>query len=150
MIEGDKIFFYLLTIKRNAKEFTPLLWTNRQRDRVKRMGKNIEWSEHYVYKLDSHNRLHSQYLISSKEKLYFSKFKSKGWFIYFYQIQEECYNDVVGYLLNEKTTNGDDVNRLEILSRKYWESNDEEKQNFNMNNDIKQSKMIESKYCQLF
>ena len=92
-----KSFYYILTVKRNSKEFTPLLWIDRQVARVRRLARDIEWSGNYAYELDSCNRLHYHTIISSNKELYFTKFQSKGWNIHFQQFPKEDYGHVIDY-----------------------------------------------------
>ena len=118
-----KSFYYMLTIKRNSNEFTPLLWVNRQRDRVKRMAKDVEWSCHEAFELDSKDRVHLHTIISSDRELYFTKFKSKGWTIHFKQFPVEDYPRVVDYINKARGRfEGDDL-ALETYSYIYTHFN---------------------------
>ena len=111
-----KSFYYLLTIKRNSNDFTPLLWIERQRDRVKRMARDVEWSEHTAYEVDSQMRLHLHCIISSPKELYFTKFKSKGWTIHFQQFPKEDYFNVVEYLKKARNAYDGDKLQMEVFS----------------------------------
>lgn len=118
-----KSFYYILTIKRNSNEFTPLLWINRQRDRVKRMAHDCEWSCHEAYELDSKDRLHLHTIISSDKELYFTKFKSKGWTVNFKQFPVEDYGRVVDYLTKAEKAYDGDLKQLEAASFIYTSFN---------------------------
>lgn len=112
-------FYYILTIKRNAKEFTPILWINRQRDRVKRMLGNVEWSCHSCYELDSLDRIHLHTYIKTNKEIYFHKFKSKGWSIHFKQFPKEDLQTVIDYINKHKSAYDGDIKQMEEASQIY-------------------------------
>lgn len=102
--------FYLVTIKRNAIEFTS------KRDliiKMKLMFRRVTIT-HYCVELDSLRRLHLHAIVQFNKKPYYKRYMDVGWHIYFCEIDKETEDVVIRYI--SKHQNDNYQNEMEILS----------------------------------
>ncbi len=85
---------YLVTLKRNAVEFTSIVELENMYKRLfRRKTTLIQGIE-----LDSIHRLHLHSLIDSKKVPYYKNYMVKGWHVYMEHIAEESVGVVIRYI----------------------------------------------------
>ena len=103
---------YLVTIKRNALEFTRKCWLDAQyTNLVKRIRGEVEWSDQVSYELDSLNRLHLHTIVTSKSPIFYKKYVRKGWHIHFQPFERKDMSRVYEYIMKHNQ----DKHRIEQL-----------------------------------
>lgn len=114
--------YYLVTIKRNAMDFTSMDDLKQMYHSVKDSMKNVsaEWSSFVGYELDSRRRLHLHTYISTKRKLYFPKYGRAGWTIHFKEVPEDAVADVIRYI-SKCNQNKYYLENLEVVSQLYYQ-----------------------------
>lgn len=109
--ECNEAFHYLVTIKRNAIEFTYIEWLKDQLNSLKKSIKGADWSDNIAIELDSLNRLHLHTVVVSPKQLYYNKYRRKGWHIHFAPFLKSDIDIVYKYL--NKSTNEYDGDKLQ-------------------------------------
>ncbi len=101
---------YLVTIKRNAIDFTSI-WELKMMLKLIFRRVTIQCS---CIELDSIRRLHLHALIDFKRTPYYKKYMRKGWHIYLNRVDMESIDTVIRYI--NKNNNKNYINEKEILS----------------------------------
>lgn len=88
--------YFLVTIKRNAVEFTPRKWLSAQLQRVVTKTKG-EWG-FIAFELDGLSRLHLHTVVKLDNRPYLKGLSRKGWHIHFAEFPKEDIVRVLSYL----------------------------------------------------
>lgn len=100
-VKRNSCYYWLVTIKRNAMEFTSIKDIGRVLFNLKENMTNVgaEWSDNVGYELDSRSRLHLHTYISASRRIYFPRYALKGWSIHFKEVNKDAIPDVISYIL---------------------------------------------------
>ncbi len=86
--------YYLITIKRNAMEFTSI---QDIRDMSKKLFK-YQIIPCYCMELDTRQRLHQHSLVQYETTLYYKKYQVNGWTVHFRKLTMTTLDHVVNYI----------------------------------------------------
>ena len=117
-VKCNGTFHYMVTIKRNAVEFTKIAWLDMQLSRLRKLIPNAEWSDNVSYELDSLHRLHIHTIVTSIRDIKYKQFMRKGWHIHFSPFKRQDYGNILNYI-NKHNQNKYRVEQLEVESQIY-------------------------------
>lgn len=80
-------YLFMVTIKQNAKSFTPNLTLEKVYKDLREKIPGGDWSSIYCIELDKHFRNHIHVLLKTPRKPYFKSLKKEGWHIHFKEMK---------------------------------------------------------------
>lgn len=93
------MYYYLLTIKINNKKFYDYKLLSEVHREI---TNDTDYMGNYCFENDSHVKLHLHAIIGNTKKLYFKKYKKKGYHIHFQTFPHNDLPKVRAYLKKEE------------------------------------------------